>query len=94
MWPPAARTISTVAAAGSTVTSRPTTDAPSRANVRAVARPMLPPVPVMTQTFPASRPTISVTCLSRRLGAVLGGPGTRILRHRCSPSAAAHLCGS
>ena len=31
-------------------------DAPSRANVSAVARPMLPPVPVPIQTFPASRP--------------------------------------
>jgi hypothetical protein len=33
--PPAAWTILTVSSAGSTVTSQPTTDAPSRANVRA-----------------------------------------------------------
>jgi hypothetical protein len=63
----AARTISTVAAAGSTVTSQPTTDAPSRANVRAVARPMLPPVPMMTQTFPASRPAISAIIIAALL---------------------------
>src|SRR4051812_11350384 len=54
--PPAPRTISTVASAGSTVTSQPTTDAPSRANVSAVSRPMLPPVPVTTHTLPSSLP--------------------------------------
>ncbi len=57
--PSAARTISTISAAG----REP--DAPSRANVSAVARPMLPPVPVPIQTFPASRPGISVSFLSR-----------------------------
>ncbi len=84
-----ARTNSTVAAAGSTVTSQPTTDAPARANVRAVARPMLPPVPVITHTFPASRPAISAPCPGSRQGAVGSGPGTQVVRHRCSPSAAA-----
>ena len=48
--------VSTVDSAGSTATSQPTTDAPSRANAIAAARPMLPPVPVMTQTFPESLP--------------------------------------
>src|SRR4051812_25876680 len=55
MSPPPSRTSSTVASAGSTVTSQPTTDAPSRANASAVARPMLPAVPVITHTLPASR---------------------------------------
>ena len=40
--------------------------APSRAKVKAVARPMLPPVPVMTQTFPASRPAISLMTIGCR----------------------------
>ena len=35
-----------------------------QAKVRVAARPMLPPVSVMTQTFPASRPAISVTSVS------------------------------
>jgi hypothetical protein len=47
----AARTMSTVACAASTVGSHPTAMAPSRANVRAASRPMLPPVPVMMLTF-------------------------------------------
>jgi hypothetical protein len=38
-----------------------TTMAPSRANVRAASRPMLPPVPVMMQTFSESRD--DMTCL-------------------------------
>jgi hypothetical protein len=50
---PAARTISTVASAGSTVTSQPTPEAASRAKVRAVARPMLQSLPVTMQTLPA-----------------------------------------
>src|ERR1700730_12557625 len=58
--PPEPRTISTVASAASTVTSQPTTNPPSRANAGAVARPMLPPVPVMTHTFPSRLPGISV----------------------------------
>src|ERR1039458_6998514 len=64
LWPPTACTFSMVPSAASTVTSQPTTEAPSRANIRAGARPFLPPVPVMTQTFPASRPDISVHALS------------------------------
>jgi hypothetical protein len=81
---PAARTIPTISAAG----REP--DAPSPANVSAVARPMLPPVPVPIQTFPASRPGISVSFLSRgrellslsgayltgRLGNLVEVPGT------------------
>lgn len=51
--------ISTISAAG----REP--DAPSRANVSAVARLVLPPVPVPIQTFPARRPGISVSFLSR-----------------------------
>ena len=50
--------MSTVDSAGSTLTSQPTTDAPSRAKAIAVARPMLPPVPVMTQTLAESRPVV------------------------------------
>jgi hypothetical protein len=50
--------MATVASAASTVRSHPTTDAPSRAKVIAAARPMLPPVPVMTHTFPESLPDI------------------------------------
>ena len=42
---------------GPVATSQPTTDAPSRANATAAARPMLPPVPVITQTLPASLTT-------------------------------------
>jgi hypothetical protein len=41
-----------------TFTSQPTTDAPSRANATAAARPTLPPVPVMTHTLPDSLPDI------------------------------------
>src|SRR5258708_29179265 len=52
--PPWARTISAVASAATTFTSQPMTDAPSRANATAAALPMLPPVPVTTQTFPES----------------------------------------
>ena len=52
--PPWPRTISTVASAAATFTSQPTTNAPSRANATAAALPMLPPVPVMTRTFPES----------------------------------------
>src|SRR6267154_3317091 len=48
------RTIRTVASADSTFRSQPTTDAPSRANAKAAARPMLPPVPVMIHTLPES----------------------------------------
>src|SRR4051795_2233899 len=69
--PPAARTISTGPSAGSTTPSQPTTFAPSAANARAVARPMLPPVPVTMQTFPASRPANSAASV-RRGGAQLG----------------------
>ena len=75
IWPPAACTISTVAAAGPAIMSQPTTDAPSPANAKAAARPMLPPVPVITQTFPAS-PAISVTSvlvIDQPEGAVLIG---------------------
>src|SRR5258705_12842528 len=63
--------MSTVAAAASTDRSHPTTEAPSPANIRAVARPMPPPEPVMTQTFPTTRPGISVHapgCGGRLLG--------------------------
>ena len=47
--------------------SQPTTEAPSRANVSAVARPMIPPVPVTTQTFPDSRPDIYPPTARRRV---------------------------
>src|SRR5690349_20816146 len=57
--PPSARAAATVASAASTLRSHPTTSAPSRANARAAARPMLPPVPVMMHTFPVSLADIS-----------------------------------
>src|SRR6266550_3211231 len=50
--PPADLTSSSVSSAGSTAMSQPTISPPSRPNVWAVARPMLPPVPVTTQTLP------------------------------------------
>src|SRR5471032_943867 len=52
--PPSARTASTVARASATQSPAPTISAPSRANSRAASRPMLPPVPVMMTTLPAS----------------------------------------
>src|SRR5471032_2016472 len=52
--PPSARTASTVASASATPSPAPTISAPSRANSRAASRPMLPPVPVMMTTLPAS----------------------------------------
>src|SRR5579863_5516758 len=76
--------MSTVSAAGPAITSQPTTKAPSRANARAVARPMLPPVPVTTQTFPASRPGIS-------LFSVLGGGSFLGLGHAHQVGVIGHL---
>ena len=61
------------------LTARSTSLAPSRANVRAAARPALPPVPVMMQTFLASRPAISVDSVS------FSGPDTQVFRHPRSP---------
>src|SRR5437588_6067275 len=58
--PPAARTVSTVAFAASMFRSQPTNRAPSRANVRAASRPMLPPTPVMMHTLPSSRFDIGI----------------------------------
>jgi hypothetical protein len=54
--PLALRTRSVQARAASGLTSQPTMLAPSRANSSAAAPPMLPPVPVITQTLPARRP--------------------------------------
>src|SRR6185503_13822177 len=77
--PPSRWTISTVASAASTFRSQPTTDAPSRAKTRAASRPMLPPVPVMMDTFPDSLPDIdasstSIVCFgAAALHAHLGG---------------------
>src|SRR5882757_15152 len=56
--PPAALTSSRAARPLASLMSQPTTIAPWRVKSRAAARPMLPPVPVMTHTLPSSRPLI------------------------------------
>jgi hypothetical protein len=61
MAPPAAFRRRVVSAAFSTLTSQPIYRAPSDANNKAAARPILPPLPVMMQTFPERRPAICVT---------------------------------
>ena len=65
------------------LTARSTSLAPSRANVRAAARPVLPPVPVMMQTFLASRPAISVDSVS------FSGPDTQVSSSSSFSSASA-----
>src|SRR5580693_8699804 len=64
--PPASRARRTVSAEPSGSRSQPTTAAPSRASVSAVARPIPPAVPVTRATLPARRvhPSISVTTLT------------------------------
>src|SRR3984957_5087057 len=64
-WAPFTRL--TVSIALATLRSQPTTRAPSDANSQEETRPMLPPLPVMMQTFPESRPAMTVLLL-RSLG--------------------------
>src|SRR5882762_3190458 len=56
--PPAASTSFRAARPLVSLMSQPTTIAPWRVKSRAAARPILPPVPVMTHTLPSSRPLI------------------------------------
>src|ERR1700688_3151501 len=56
--PPAALTSFRAARPLVSLMSQPTTMAPWRVKSAAAARPMLPPVPVMTHTLPSSRPLI------------------------------------
>ena len=60
--PPAACTIATVSRLSASLTSQPTTNAPSRANASAAARPCPPAVPVMSATFPSRRPMARGYC--------------------------------
>ena len=63
--PPAACTMATVSRLSASLTSQPTTEAPSRANASAAARPCPPAVPVMSATFPCKRPRAATDAIGR-----------------------------